>query len=87
MDNDKSPGMDGLPIEFYKDNLDWIGEELLLFYNDAFDNDSLGINVNRGVIKLLPKVGDRSLVQNQRPITLVNLSHKIIAKVLARRIT
>lgn len=86
MENDKPLGMDGLPIEFYKDNLDWIGEQLLLFYNDAFDNGSLGINVNRGFIKLLPKVGDRSLVKNWRPITLLNLSYKIIAKLLARRI-
>ena len=86
MANDKSLGMDGLPIEFYKDNLDWIGEELFLFYNDAFDNGSLGSDVNRGIIKLLPKIGDRSLVKNWRPFTLLNLSYKIIAKLLARRI-
>ena len=67
-------------------NLDWIGEEILLFYNDAFDNGSLGSNVNRGIIKPLPKIGDRSLVKNWRPITLLNLSYKIIAKLLARRI-
>ena len=86
MANDKSLGMDGLPIEFYKDNLDWIREELLLFYNDAFDNGSLGSDVNRGIIKLLPKIRDRSLVKNWRPITLLNFSYKITAKLLARRI-
>ena len=42
--------------------------------------------MNRGIIKLLPKVGDKFLVINQRPITLLNLSYKIIAKLLARRI-
>lgn len=86
MANEKSPGLDGLPIEFYKDNIDWIVEEIFLFYNDAFENGSLGNNVNRGVIKLLPKAGDRSLVKNWRAITLLNLSYKIIAKLLARRI-
>ena len=86
MANEKALGMDGLPIEFYKDNIDWIGEELLLFYNDAFDNDSLGSDMNRGIIKLLPKTGDESFVKNWRPITLLNLSYKIIAKLLARRI-
>ena len=64
MANDKYPGMDGLPIELYKDNLDWIGEELLLFYNDSFDNGYFGIDVNRGIIKKFPKIGDRSLVKN-----------------------
>ena len=53
-----------LPIEFYKDNIEWIGEELLLFYNDAFNNGSLGSDVNRGVIKLLPKSRNKSLVKN-----------------------
>jgi hypothetical protein len=52
-------------------------------YKDAYECGSLGINVNRGVIKSLPK---RGFVKNWSPITFQNLSYKIIAKVIARRI-
>ena len=62
MANGKYPRMNGFSIEFYKHDLDWIWEDLLLFYSDAFDNGSLGRNVNKGIVKLLLKVGDRSLV-------------------------
>ena len=84
--NGKSPGLDGFPAEFYKINKSWICLELLGVYEEAFKKGSLGGSINKGVIKLLPKVGDKSLVKNWRPITLLNLSYKILAKVLARRI-
>ena len=27
--NNKSPGIDGIPVEFYKTNIDWVSSELL----------------------------------------------------------
>ena len=51
-----------------------------------FLKDLLEKNINKGVIKILPKTRDKTLVKNWRPITLLNLSYKILAKALARRI-
>lgn len=86
MANGKSPGVDGLPAEFYKKNIDWVVDDLLGVYAKAFEVHSLGKDINKGVIKLLPKNGDKYQVKNWRPITLLNLSYKILAKLLAKRI-
>ena len=86
MANDKAPGLDGLPIEFYKNNIDQIVPYLLSVYKEAYDRGSLGTKLNDGVIKLILKEGDRLLINNWRPITLLNVVYKILAKILAIRI-
>ena len=58
--NGKSPSLDGFPAKFYKINKSWIFSELLGVYEEAFKKGSLGGSINKGVIKLLPKVGDKS---------------------------
>lgn len=84
--NDKAQGPDGLTIEFYKANIAWIVDDLLEVYNEATRTRSLGIDINRGLIKLIPKEGDKALIKNCRPITLLNVSYKILAKMLALRL-
>ena len=84
--DDKAPGPDGLSVEFYKANLSWISKDLFDLYNEAISVGSLSPEINRGIIKLLPKEGDKSLLKNWRPISLLNVSYKILAKVLALRL-
>ncbi|XP_059076993.1 uncharacterized protein LOC131876187 [Cryptomeria japonica] len=84
--NDKAPGPDGLLVEFYKANLNWICSDLLDIYNEALGKGSLGNVINKGTIKFIPKDGDKALVKNWRPITLLNVSYKILAKMLAVRL-
>ena len=62
----------------------FIGPKVLELYEDAFYLGSLVVDINRGVKKLLPKSGDKSQVKNWIPITHLNLSYKIVHKVLAR---
>ncbi|KAL2644588.1 hypothetical protein R1flu_012175 [Riccia fluitans] len=38
-----------------------------------------------GVIKLIPKEGDRQRIKNWRPLTLLNTGYKLISKVMANR--
>ena len=52
-------------------------------YLEAFSHDTLGPIINTGIIKLIPKEGDKALIKNWHPITLLNVSYKILAKVLA----
>jgi hypothetical protein len=42
--------------------------------------------MNHGLITLLPKGGDTEALGNWRPITLLNVSYKILAKALQRRL-
>jgi len=42
--------------------------------------------INKGLITLIPKTGDRSKFQNWRPITLLGSVYKILAKALVGRL-
>ena len=85
--NGKSPGVDGLTVEFYKHFFDLIGLDLLASLNRAYELGRLSISQRRGIITLLPKEdADLMLLQNWRPITLLNVDYKIASKAIAMRI-
>jgi hypothetical protein len=42
--------------------------------------------INKGIITLIPKAGDRAKLNNWRPITLLGSLYKILAKTLASRL-
>lgn len=85
--NNKSPGEDGFTKEFYETFFDEIGVHLLNSYNEAFTKGQLSVSQRRGVICLIPKE-DSNLneLSNWRPLTLLNVDYKILAKVIAKRI-
>lgn len=60
----KASGPDALPIEFYKENINRIGQELLQIYEEALSLGTLRKDINVGLIKLIPKDGDRTLIKN-----------------------
>ena len=86
MADEKSLGHDGFPYEFYKHLWEHIGPDLHKVYLEAFQAKSLGAIINKGNIKFILKVGDPKDICNWRPITLLNVSYKIIAKALALKI-
>ena len=55
MNLNKSPGFDGLPIEFYIVFWNDINDMLLNSYNYSFENGLLSLSQRNGVITLLPK--------------------------------
>ena len=83
----KTPGEDGFPVEFYEAFLDLLGGNLLDCYNEAFYEEQLSISQRRGIISLIPK-GDENLneITCWRPITLLNVDYKILARIIATRI-
>jgi hypothetical protein len=61
-------------------------EELYHFYGLNFFFVNL-YSLNFGTIILLPKCKDASIIQQYRPICLLNVSFKIFTKVVTNRIT
>ncbi|GBG79969.1 hypothetical protein CBR_g30231 [Chara braunii] len=82
----KSPGIDGLTVEFYVKCWETVGPPLVELFNGVLVGGKLGKRMTRGVISVLFKKGDEAKVRNWRPISLLNVSYKILAKTLARRL-
>lgn len=86
MPNNKSPGTDGFPCEFYKTFWPSIHQPLCNSINYSFEIGALSVSQKRGIITLLPKKGKPTVyLKNWRPISLLNVDYKIITKVLANR--
>ena len=53
----------------------------------AFKSGMLSISQRRGIISLIPKKNkDKSLLENLRPISLLNIDYKILTKSIAKRL-
>lgn len=87
MKANKCPGSDGFNVEFYRKFWPLIGNLVLDSLNDSFRQGILSSEQRRGVITLIPKKNkDRRYLRNWRPITLLNVDYKLIAKCLSRRL-
>ena len=83
----RTPGQDGLPIEIYRKCWDQINIPLMNMVNFAFENQMLHTTALQGVINVIPKPGkDSRLINNLRPITLLNCDYKIMEKMIMNRI-
>ena len=87
MKNNKTPGEDGIPVDFYK--VFW-GKIKMIFYQmvlEVYENDCLHDTARKGVLNLIPKPNkDARYIKNLRPITLLNTDYKIIEKSIANKI-
>ena len=84
--NNKSPGLDGLPSEFYK--CFW-GDICTLFYDVlkcVFDKKEMCFTQRMAVVSLIHKKGDKTDLKNYRPLSLTNVDYKIIATIFAHRL-
>jgi len=84
--NNKSPGLDGLPYEFYRRFWDLIGPDMVATFNDSFSRGSLSFSQRTGLITLLYKKHDCLDTKNWRPISLLCTDYKILSKVLTNRL-
>ena len=82
MEHNKAPGPDGFPAEFYQHFWDIVKPDLLAHFNE-FHQGTLPLHcLNFGVITLLPKKAEATMIQQYRLICLLNVSFKIFTKVL-----
>ncbi|KAK3560765.1 hypothetical protein QTP86_019211, partial [Hemibagrus guttatus] len=86
MPGGKAPGIDGLPVEFYKFFWKELGEDLLEVLEESCRKRCLPLSSRRAVITLLPKKGDLQDIKNWRPVSLLCTDYKIMSKALANRL-
>ena len=86
MKNGKTPGEDGLPIEFYKifwADIKYIFHQMMEL---CYQEEQLHSSARKGILKPYPKANkDTRYVKNLRPITLLNVDYKIIEKAIANK--
>ena len=82
----KSPGLDGLTVEFYRNFWPYIKCIAVKVFNSCYKYQELTDSQKIGVISLIYKKNDPLNLDNYRPITLLNVDTKIIAYSLAQRI-
>ena len=87
MKNNKAPGPDGCPTEFYKKCWHIIKGDLLPMFHDLFSRQLQLFHLNFGTITLLPKKIEVVGIEQFRPICLLNVSFKIFTKVRTNRLT
>ena len=82
----KAPGPDGLPIEFYLTFWNNIVNTLHELPTKSLSKGRLSTSQTRAIIRLIYKKGDRQLLKNWRPISLLNTDYKILTTALSKRI-
>ncbi len=88
LNNNSAPGIDGLPIPFYKTFWSKLKQPLFESIQFVVQVGELSSSQKRGVITLLHKGKHlkRDELKNWRPITLTNTDYKIFSKTLAIRL-
>ncbi|GJS37254.1 RNA-directed DNA polymerase, eukaryota, partial [Tanacetum coccineum] len=84
---DKAPGPDGFTFGFYRRFWYLIHEDVTEAVRFFFLHSDIPKGCNSSFIALIPKIPNANLVNDFRPISLIGSLYKIIAKILANRIT
>ena len=86
MANEKSPGEDGLPKEFYQKFKTILIPELCEIYNNIILSGKQPSSQKNAIIKLIYKKDDHRKLKNWRPVSLLNVDYKILSKIMANRL-
>lgn len=82
----KTPGIDGYGIEFFRTYWEELGDFMLELFQEIVRVKKLPLSARRSLISLMLKPEkDPLFLENWRPLNLLNTDYKIYAKVLANR--
>ncbi|KAL3678443.1 hypothetical protein R1sor_021399 [Riccia sorocarpa] len=85
MPKDKLLGFDGVIVEVLRAGWEYMKQDCFNMVRQVWRLGRLLQKDNRGVIKLIPKAKELFWLKNWRPITLLTLTYKIIAKIMVWR--
>ena len=88
LNNESTPGIDGLPTSWYKTFYNKIKTPLFNSLSFSLQTGELSISQKRGIISLFHKGKElqRDIIKNWRPITLTTTDYKIFSKCIATRL-
>ena len=86
LNNEGAPGLDGIPVFFYKDCWDMVRHEVMAALEDFRAGGCQMDRLNKAYIVLLPKFQGAEQIGDFRSISLSNYLYLIFAKVLANRL-
>jgi hypothetical protein len=76
----KSAGIDGFCLEFYTANWETIQTDLLQLLNSMFLHNNIPDRQKHGVLICLPKGNGDQTPEGYRPISLLNIEYKLLAR-------
>lgn len=82
----KAPGPEGFQAIFYQTPWDIIGGDLSSLIKGIFENPERVADLNETLISLIPKMELVTCMKHFRPISLCNVSYKIVTKIIAQRL-
>jgi hypothetical protein len=86
MEHIKALGPGGFPIEFYQVFWEVIKDDLMALFKEFHRGNLPLYSINFGTIILFPKCTEAMMIQQYRPICLLNVSFKIFMKVITNRL-
>ena len=87
MSKNKSPGSDGLTVSFYLKFFHLFGGIFQKIFKEINEKKIMPRSMRLGLITLIyKKKGKRNKISNYRPISLLNVDYKILARIMANRL-
>lgn len=83
MPNNKSPGPDGYPAEFFKSTWSVVAHDFIIVVQSVFKFGFLPKGINSTVLALIPKKLDSLEKRDYRPIAFCNVLYKVVSKIVA----
>ena len=86
-ESNKSPGNDGLAVEFYRAFWHILGNLMVDSLNCSYDFGELSNSQKQAIITLIEKRDkDKRYLSNWRPISLINVDVKIGSRAIVKRL-
>nr|GEX68091.1 RNA-directed DNA polymerase, eukaryota, reverse transcriptase zinc-binding domain protein [Tanacetum cinerariifolium] len=83
----KSPGLDGFIFEFFRRYWKFLENDISVAVIEFFSSGIFPKGCNSSFISLIPKTHNAKTVKDFHPISLIGSLYKIIAKILANRLS